>query len=549
MPHQVTLTGYTVASISAGSRHMCLLSSAGQVACWGDNTAGQLGIGSSAAAAVPPVAVSGLSGSVVQVASGRDFNCVLLADNRVQCWGRGSSGQLGNGAVSLLRSPGAAFALPAAASKLSLMDATACALYQSGDLACWGYSFYGQVGTGFVQNVVSQVTALNLGGSVYSVATGKYHGCAFLVTGDFKCWGYNLNSQLAVSNQNNIGDNDGEMPPASSDLGVISLKVSLAFSALSKLVVTGLGFGTTVSDVFISLGSASCPVTFVSPMRVECTIPSDFAEGTYSVTVARGSGINAIPGSVTQQIQFAYTKTGSVTRTRTKSKKTRTKSKLTRTKTKRTRTKTKRTRTRTITKRTKSRFTRTKTKRTRSRAQSSYCKGGRFLTVYNGPLDSARFGTDFGVPAGTSCKWQLSNFQPGYIKLVWDQSFSIELEDTLTVYDGYTTSAPVLARVSGYNRPPTVYSSGLYLLVTYTKASGINTYGFYGTATVVSSRPSAGGDSGTTASGNISDGAKIGVGVGVGFFVVLALVGYEIQRSIRRHRRAAVVPVGLHPVA
>lgn len=90
-----------VKHLTAGSGHVCVLLEDSTVQCWGYNAQGQLGLGDvrsrgiapgDMGAALPRVDVGG---TVVELASGGNNSCVLLADGRVKCWGYNLFGQLG----------------------------------------------------------------------------------------------------------------------------------------------------------------------------------------------------------------------------------------------------------------------------------------------------------------------------------------------------------------------------------------------------------------------------------------------------------------------
>lgn len=92
---------------AAGYAHSCTLLTDNTISCWGENFDGQLGNGSvigfihphpsaSATSTIVPVAVSSIN-SAKQVATGQFHSCALLLNGTVRCWGKNSSGQLGDG--------------------------------------------------------------------------------------------------------------------------------------------------------------------------------------------------------------------------------------------------------------------------------------------------------------------------------------------------------------------------------------------------------------------------------------------------------------------
>ena len=60
---------------------------------------------------------------------------------------------------------------------------------------------------------MASLTGINLGTgrTATAIATGYYHNCAELDNGDLKCWGYNNYGQLGIDSTTNIGDSSGEM--------------------------------------------------------------------------------------------------------------------------------------------------------------------------------------------------------------------------------------------------------------------------------------------------------------------------------------------------
>jgi alpha-tubulin suppressor-like RCC1 family protein len=104
--------GLTFAQVSAGSGLACGVVTGGQGYCWGDNTFGQLGIGSTVPVPTPPQPrlVSGnLSFGMIE--AGYFHACGVTTTHVAWCWGRAEDGlnptasALGNGATGVSNTP------------------------------------------------------------------------------------------------------------------------------------------------------------------------------------------------------------------------------------------------------------------------------------------------------------------------------------------------------------------------------------------------------------------------------------------------------------
>jgi len=289
-PVDVVGLGGDAIAIAAGDSHSCAILRGGRVRCWGENLYGQLGDGTTHRR-LTPVDVVGLSRGVTALSLGGRHSCAIVG-GVVRCWGGNLFGQIGDGTRGRRLVPVRVAGLRADAIAIAVGDGHSCALTVSEGLRCWGYNGWGQLGDGTDVNRLSPVAVSGLRRGVTAVATGARHTCARTVTGNVKCWGYNLFSQL------------GDGTPAE--------------IRLQPRYVVGLGVATAT----LSIRTRSSTVGAARPVAIELRCGSGRAcRGVLSlsarihsrrarVTVRLGTrGFSIAPRSA-QQVKIALTRRG-----------------------------------------------------------------------------------------------------------------------------------------------------------------------------------------------------------------------------------------------
>lgn len=190
-----TIPGLTSAeSLAAGWLHNCVSLSSGAVQCWGNNTSGQLGDGSTSRRTSPNT-VPGLSGTFA-VGAGREHSCALGGTGWITCWGQNQSNQLGDNNNPIELSPFYLPTQPGPAVAIGGGDGHTCALLKNGSVACWGANSQGNLGRGTMTNpqiAPLKVTGIQRGAAI---AVGANHSCVLLRSGLVRCWGANSFGQL-----------------------------------------------------------------------------------------------------------------------------------------------------------------------------------------------------------------------------------------------------------------------------------------------------------------------------------------------------------------
>ena len=192
----------TAISVSSGRDHTCSILDNGELQCWGRNNHGQLGDGI-ATHSSSPVSVS-MTGVPVQLSSGDWHNCAIMDDASLQCWGRNDHGQLGDGTNDESSTP---VAVPIGENVLAVSAGSShtCVVTESWALKCWGLNDNGQLGLGSITSS-SNPSTVTVGGNAVAVSAGGSHTCALLDGNNMKCWGDNSNGQLGDGGTNQQND-------------------------------------------------------------------------------------------------------------------------------------------------------------------------------------------------------------------------------------------------------------------------------------------------------------------------------------------------------
>jgi len=221
-------------AIAAGYAHACAVLSNETVACWGDNSFGQLGVELAADGGTPfvpgleigdgqgtatPTVVAGLS-NVTAIAAGVTHTCALLSGGTVECWGSNDYGELGttlstscNGGVDTCSPtptpvPGLSNVTAIAVGGDGIQDADhICALISGGEVQCWGLNDDGELGDGITTSSSTPVAVSGLSDAVaLSTSSTSATICAARSDGSAVCWGAGSHGKLGTGSGDSGAD-------------------------------------------------------------------------------------------------------------------------------------------------------------------------------------------------------------------------------------------------------------------------------------------------------------------------------------------------------
>jgi len=188
------------ATVSIGVSHICAITTAGDLYCWGENESYQLGIGEEEGRSEPTLIdsyinihnyVVAIDFTWVSVSAGSFHTCGVTSNNQIYCWGPAYT--LGNDScTACLYRPYPIRISTANGGHLRNWASVSsggnhtCAITTTGALYCWGDNSSGQLGIG--NNVRQTIPALVSGGPISSVIAGSHTTCA-ISGGGLTCWG------------------------------------------------------------------------------------------------------------------------------------------------------------------------------------------------------------------------------------------------------------------------------------------------------------------------------------------------------------------------
>ena len=271
---------YEVVDAAAGLYHTCALLKNGKVKCFGDNSRGQLGQGNTDTLGdnetIDQIDFVPLPEKAIRIYAGTRYNCALLENRDIKCWGENNFGQLGYGHSDNLgdNEELSSYGNVPIGSKVSQLDIstisfhTCAVLSNTGDMKCWGLNNFGQLGYGNKENLgdnepLSSYGVISFGKNVLQLATGFIHTCAVLDGQELKCFGSNIFGQIAYGSPIVIGDDEGGEQAPIIDLGssgfnfvatgnnhtcALNLDGTLNCFGLNNVGQLGLGMTDSIGD-------------------------------------------------------------------------------------------------------------------------------------------------------------------------------------------------------------------------------------------------------------------------------------------------------------
>ena len=233
-----------VTKVEPGYNWGMALKADGTVWTWGNNSSGQLGLGSIGSPVTTPTQVPGLTGITDIVGSGQN-GFALKSDGTLWTWGNNANGMLGRGQQNV--SDGTPAIVPSLGSSVArLFPAVGTHVFiekTDGTIWSWGDYYHGQRGDGTsgVNFGPTPVVIPALGAhQVLTMAAGQVTSFAVMNDGTVKAWGANYNGvELGLGSGNGAQTTPVTVPGLANIVSVSPNFSGLALTASGQVYAWG----------------------------------------------------------------------------------------------------------------------------------------------------------------------------------------------------------------------------------------------------------------------------------------------------------------------
>ncbi|WP_413462855.1 Ig-like domain repeat protein, partial [Salinispora arenicola] len=294
----------TITAIAAGTAYGLALTSAGTVLAWGDNSAGQLGDGTTTDSSTPVTVDLPAGTTITAVAAGDRHSLALTSTGTMLAWGENFIGQLGDGTTTRRSTP-VAVDLPAGTTVTAVAagDRHSLALTSADTVLAWGDNSAGQLGDGTTTDSSTPVTVdLPAGTTITTVAAGAYHSLALTSADTMLAWGYNIFGQLGD------GTTTDRDTPVAVDLPAGTTITTVAGGARHTLAMTSAG--TMLAWGHNNFGQLGDGTTTDRSTPVAVDLPADTTITTTTTTVAAGAFHSLAVTSAGTMLAWGYNALG-----------------------------------------------------------------------------------------------------------------------------------------------------------------------------------------------------------------------------------------------
>jgi alpha-tubulin suppressor-like RCC1 family protein len=244
-------------SVTTGDGGACGLRSDSALLCWGYNFAAGVGLGGTDPV-TPPTRIGASTWSALGAAAidNHAGSFCAVRDGALSCWGDNTSGQLGIGSISAPElAPAIVTAPPSTAWIEVSTGAHSCAIRGDQALFCWGENTGGQLGNGTSGAPVTSPPATAVSGSWLHVVTTQFAGntghtgqtCGIRTDHTLWCWGFDNATQIQQSAPAQLGSD------ADWDSLTASPRALCAIKTDGSLFCRGKWIGDGTTDVVPSM--------------------------------------------------------------------------------------------------------------------------------------------------------------------------------------------------------------------------------------------------------------------------------------------------------